>query len=96
MLGRIEEITEYHKNGALFVKRIIAFIDPLFEMIYMSNPNYRTKDINGNDCQPYLKLEYSKWFDNGQFAWSLKWDDKGNLLNKEEPTYRKDGTIIQY
>lgn len=49
-----------------------------------------------NDGIGYLKIECTKWFDNGQKAWSLKFNEKGEQINKDEPQYCKDGTVIIY
>jgi hypothetical protein len=49
---------------------------------------------NEND-EYFIKLKCEKYFDNGQFAWSLIWNEDGELLNKSQLSYRKDGTIIQ-
>ncbi len=52
----------------------------------------RLKNDNQED---FIKLKCEKYYDNGQFAWCLKWDEKGNLINKSQSCYRKDGTLIQ-
>jgi hypothetical protein len=90
MIKEIVTITEHHKNGALFYKEKIAIIEPLFIECYIGFVNLR----NVNNVA-FLKLECEKYFDNGQFAWSLLWDEKGNLINKKDLQYRKDGTIIK-
>lgn len=89
MIKEIITITEHHKNGALFYQEKRGIIYPLFIDAYKNNSELRL-----NNGVPYIKLECIKHFDNGQFAWSLKWDENGILLNKKEPTYRKDGTLI--
>jgi hypothetical protein len=88
-----EEIikTEYHKNGTLFFKEKRAIIDPFCINIYNGFQNLRTLgDTN------FLILERTKFYDNGQFAWSLKWNENGNLINTDEKQFRKDGSIIMY
>lgn len=88
-----EEIikTEYHKNGTLFFKEKRAILNPISIDIYNSSPNFRTLENIS-----FLILERTKFYDNGQLAWSLKWDEKGNILNSEEKEYKKDGTVIIY
>jgi hypothetical protein len=74
----------------LFYREKRAIIEPLFIDDYKTFLNFRTiSNIS------FLKLECEKHFDNGQFAWSLIWDEKGEVMNKNEKSYRKDGTIIQ-
>ena len=90
MIKETITITEHHKNGALFYKEKRAIIEPLFIDSYKKFSNFRTiENIS------FLKLECEKHFDNGQFAWSLKFDLEGNLINKNEHSYRKDGTLIR-
>lgn len=90
MIKETITITEHHKNGALFYKEKRAIIEPLFIDAYKKFSNFITiENIS------FLKLECEKHFDNGQFAWSLKFDLEGNLINKNEHSYRKDGTLIQ-
>ena len=90
MIKETITITEHHKNGALFYKEKRAIIEPLFIDSYKQFSNFSTiENIS------FLKLACEQHFDNGQFAWSLKFDLEGNLINKNEHSYRKDGTLIQ-
>lgn len=89
MLLDKRNIKEHHKNGALWINQDIGIIEPLFYNLY---PNRLTNDLG--EC--YIKLKYEKFFDNGQFAWSLIWDENGKLINKKDNQFRKDGTIIIY
>ena len=88
MIKEKQTKTEYHKNGTLFFITEIAIIEPMFLHLYPQ----RLK--NEND-EYFIKLKCEKYFDNGQFAWSLIWNEDGELLNKSQLSYRKDGTIIQ-
>jgi hypothetical protein len=90
MIKEIITITEHHKNGALFYKERRAIIEPLFIDAYRSFATFRSIESIS-----FLKIECTKYFDNGQLAWSLIWDEKGELINKNDLQYRKDGTIIQ-
>ena len=89
MIKKIEEITEYHTNGTLCWREKRAIIEPLFIDAYANLTTFR--NVNNT---AFIRLECTKFFDNGQLAWSLIWDEEGNLLNKLDPIYRKDGTII--
>lgn len=91
MLSQIQTITEYHPNGALWFTTDIAFVEPMFIDAYKNNTQLR--DLNG---KPYLKLKCEKHYDNGQFAWKLEWNESGDLINKNDSQFRKDGTLIQY
>lgn len=92
MLGEIKTITEYHSNCALWFITVIAFVNPKYISFYMNNTQLR----GWNSAKPYIKLKCEKYFDNGQFGWSLEWNELGELINKNNPSYRKDGAIIQY
>jgi hypothetical protein len=88
-----EEIikTEYHKNGTLFFKEKRAIIEPFCINIYSDFRNLKTLENTS-----FLILERTKFYDNGQLAWSLKWDTEGNFLNPDEKQFRKDGSVIIY
>ena len=89
MIKEIITITEHHGNGALFYQEKRGVIYPLFVDVYKNS-----SALMFNEGIHYIKLECTKYFDNGQLAWSLKWDENGNLLNKKDKTYRKDGAVI--
>lgn len=93
MIKEIITKAENHKNGTLFFEEKIGIIDPLF---VESHKNNSTLIFNKEENIYFIRLETTKHFDNGQFAWSLKWDEKGNLLNKGDKAYRKDGTVIEF
>jgi hypothetical protein len=90
MIKEIITITEHHENGALFYVEKRAIIDPFFINAYIDLPTFRMLD---NIC--YIKLENTKYFDNNQIAWSLKWNENGELINPNDLQYRKDGSIIK-
>lgn len=91
MIKEVITITEHHKNGALFYTEKRAIVEPLFIDAYKTFTNFRTIEN-----ESFLKMECEKYFDNGQFAWRLIWDEKGDVINKKEKSFRKDGTIILY
>lgn len=92
MLGEIKTITEYHPNGSLWFTTVIAFVNPKYIGFYMNNAQLR----EWNSSKPYIKIKCEKHFDNGQFGWKLEWNESGELLNKNDKSYRKDGTLIQH
>lgn len=94
MLLDKKEITEYHDNGTLFYRLVIAEIEPMFIDMYSNSTQVR-RMMNGNPVPPYVILLKEKYFDNGQFAWRLEYDEMGDGI-KKHPNYRKDGTIILY
>lgn len=83
-------INEYHPNGNLFYQEVRNIIEPMFIDLYKNNSNFRTV----NDVS-FLKVEYSKYFDNGQLAWSIKYDKDGTVINTSDFIYRKDGSVIK-
>jgi len=89
MLGERKTLKEYHPNGALWFITEIVFVMPMFVNNYMSNTQLR--DWDGT---PYLILKCEKYFDNSQFGWKLEWNESGELINKEDKAFRKDGTLI--
>jgi len=91
MFKEVVTIKEYHKNGTLFFKEKRAIIEPLFVPVFYNFTNFRALE---NVC--FLILEREKYYDNGQIAWSLEWNDKGESIKNNKLKYRKDGTIIQY
>lgn len=88
MLSKKRIITELNKNGALWFNTEILYIEPGFEHLYQ----HKLIDSEG---RPFIKLKCEKFFDNGQFAWKLEWNEKGELLNRHDKQFRKDGTIVQ-
>lgn len=87
--------TEYHDNGTLFFTTVTAEIVKGYEYLYDNNLQRRSQ-IDGKPVQPYIKLMCEKYYDNGQLAWRLVWDEEGNPTKDCSKHYRKDGTIIHY
>lgn len=83
------QITEYHSNGQLFFTETRCLTPPLFDHQY--------------DCRiapdgtPWHRVGLmQKWYDNGQLAWTLEFDEFGRETGKNWPQFRKDGAVIQY
>lgn len=83
-------INEYHPNGNLFYKEIRNIIEHMFIDVYKNFSNFRTVD-----GVSFLKVECSKYFDNGQLAWSIKYDKNGTVTNTTDFIYKKDGSIVR-
>ncbi len=83
-------INEFYPNGNLFYKEIRNIIEPMFIGIYKNYSNFRTVD-----GVSFLKAECSKYYDNGQFAWIIKYDEKGTVINTNDFIYRKDGSVVR-
>lgn len=90
MLGQVKTITEHHSNGSLWLNTVIAFVNLKYIHFYMKNTQLR----DWNSLKPYIILKREKYFDNGQFAWKLEYNESGELTNKNDHQYRKDGTLI--
>ena len=80
----------YHENGNLWYKEKVAIIYPIF------TPNYDRAMVN-KDGEWWIRIgENAKYYDNGQLAWVLDYNMKGEVIKTEKNSYRKDGTIIEY
>ena len=81
---------EYHKNGKLAYIETIKFLSTEEAKLHFLKP-YHPK---GNH---YIRInKQAKYYDNGQLAWVLNYDEMGNVLKENNISYRKDGTIIVY
>ena len=86
---------EFYNNGNLFFTEITSEIEPMFLDSFKNSPQFRTEK-NGKKVNPYIVLMREKHFKNGQFAWCLEWGENGILINKNNLSYREDGSLIQY
>ena len=78
---------EYHPNGELWISETRIEVPSLWIGLY----NYRTEGMNGKIW--YRTGLQQKFFDNGQLAWTLEYDEFGKFVNKKYPSYRKDGSL---
>lgn len=88
--GTIEEQNEFHPNGELAYVQTIKVIDVGEKHLY---PNHR-KHADG-----YLFIRIglcAKYFNNGQLAWALNYDDMGNVIKDNQKGFRKNGDVIKY
>lgn len=81
---------EYHENGSPSYIETVAIIPPLFLNLYrkVSVTKEGVHWIRVGKCQ--------KIHDNGIIAWTLNYDEKGNVIKENIVAKRKDGTIITY
>lgn len=81
---------EFHENGQLAYTETIAYLNPEIPHLY-----YNTLvDDSGKE---WMRVgRQAKYYDNGQLAWELNYDEKGNVIKDDSRSYRKDGTVIIY
>lgn len=94
MLLDRKEWKEYHPNGQLWIVGEIGVVGELWKHLY----DYRT-GFKGYEGLPVVRLGvWTKYFDNGQVAWSLDFGDgkHGYKSDKTFPSFRKDGTAVIY
>jgi len=81
---------EFHENGKLAYIETIAIIPPLFKSLYQNQRITKEGII-------FIRIaQQAKYFNNGQLAWIMNYDDKGNYIKDNISSYRKDGTLIIY
>lgn len=94
MILERKEWKEYHPNGQVWIVGEIGVVGDLWKHLY----DYRT-GFKGYEEKPVCRLgKWSKYFDNGQIAWTLDFGDGtyDYKSNEKFPSYRKDGTHIIY
>ncbi len=90
MILKREKYQEFHENGQLWIDGEIAIIAPLWKHLY----DYR-EGFKGHESEPVCRVGLLKcYFDNGQLAWQLRFDDYGFCTGEKFHKYRKDGTLI--
>jgi len=81
---------EYHENGQICINGEIGVVAELWKHLY----DYRL-GFKGYEGRPVVRLgTWTKFYDNGQLAWTLVYDEYGYSTNANYPQYRKDGTLI--
>lgn len=81
---------EFHKNGQLAYTETIAVLAASSAGLYQN----RRKHPNGFD---WIRIgRTAKYFDNGQLAWELNYNNNGEVIKDGKPSFTKDGTIIIY
>ena len=81
---------EFHENGQLKYTENIAVLPDSKASLY-------ARRLKSPDGYYWIRVgKQAKYFNNGQLAWVLNYDNNGNVIKENNPSYRKDGTIIQY
>ena len=92
MLLRREKFTEYHQNGEKWITGEIGLVAELWKHLY----NYRT-NFEGYEGKPICRLGlWHRYYDNGQLAWTIEYDEHGYPKSTEYPSFRMDGSLINY
>jgi hypothetical protein len=81
---------EFHKNGQL------AYAENILIVPANTSHLYQNKRINDAGVEWVRVGEHAKYYDNGQLAWMLRYNEFGDVIKDNAPSYRKDGTIIQH
>lgn len=89
MFLEIRDIKEYHPNGQLWISEQQADIAPIAYHLYDAA-------IIRPDGSRFIRTgTTSKFYDNGQLAWQLTYDNNGVVVRDNKPRYRKDGSVIE-
>ncbi len=84
-----QTIQGFHENGQLAYTATIARLDESHSKLLYSNRLF------SDDHKEWIRVgKQAKYYDNGQLAWELNYDDKGNVIKDDERSYRKDGSVI--
>lgn len=90
MLLETREVNEFHKNGRLEYQTRIGVVAPLFEGLY------KNTFINNKGETLIRKGVTKRFWDNGQLNWTLEYNDDGSITREKSPSYRKDGSLIDF
>ncbi len=92
MNSEIIEVKDYHSNGELNLVTYWQIAPEMFKQLY----DYRT-GLKGYEGIPVYRVgTMTKYYDNGQFGWSLKYDGYGHVVKENTAQCRKDGIGIRY
>lgn len=80
---------EYHANGQL------AYTENISILSEASAGSYSNRRISTDGTQWIRTGVNAKYFDNGQLAWRLQYDNVGDLIQTDDKQYRKDGTVVE-
>lgn len=92
MILEVKDWKEYHPNGKLWISGKIGIVGELWKHLY----DFRT-GFKGFEGKAVCRTgQWSKYYDNGQLAWTLDYAD-GKIESEKQifPQFRKDGTIIE-
>lgn len=81
-------IEEFHPNGQLAYTQTIGILSAETAHLHDNRRNHP-------EGYSWVRIgRQAKYFDNGQLAWELNYNERGDILKRDKPTYRKDGTIV--
>ena len=86
---KIRHEKQFHSNGFLAYEQTILTLP--------KSSDFRKYDlrVNQQTGEEWIRVgRCAKYFDNGQLAWVLNYDNFGNCIKEKNASYRKDGTII--
>ena len=87
---KIEKQEEFHNNGKLAYVQTIAILTKEQEGSFRNT-------IKHPDGYCWMRVgKQAKYFDNGVNAWTLNYDEKGEVIKENNTSHRKDGTNIVY
>ena len=92
MITKVEKWQEFHSNGELWIDGEIGIISDETKHLYKY-----LSFVSNYVGQAVCRLgKWTKYFDNGQIAWTIDYGD-GTLKyesNEKFPSYRRDGQTI--
>ncbi|WP_185269441.1 hypothetical protein [Chryseobacterium bernardetii] len=92
MILEIIDWKEYHPNGQLWIEGKIGIVADLWKHLYDTRDQWK-----GYEGKYVCRLgNWKKYYDNSQLAWQMFFNDNGYFEDKKTPSYRKDGTAIDY
>lgn len=92
MILERREYKEYHTNGQVWVSGEIGLVGDLWKHLYDCRLGFK-----GFEGKSVCRLgKWTKYFDNGQLAWTIQYDDFGYANKENFPQFRKDGTGITF
>lgn len=85
---------EFHENGTLWIDGQIGVVPEKLKHLYY------LIGFEGFEGKSTVRIGvWTKYFDNGQIAWQLDYGDSmydSKYKKKDFPSYRKDGTRIDF
>lgn len=91
MILETKEYKELHKNGSVWITGTIAIVADPWKHLYslIGFPGFEKI----HTCRIG---KWSKYYSNGQLAWTIEYDDFGYAKPSNYPSFRIDGTEINY
>lgn len=87
----VQTLNEYHNNGQLAYTVTVATLQPMFAHLFNDGRRIHPEGHS------WIRIgKCAKYFDNGQLAWIINYDNKGVPVKDNALSFRKDGIHIQY